>query len=52
VLHLSFLEHGGCELLQNDGTSPSNYMASYVLYPEAGETGFFKILLPVSQTML
>lgn len=52
VSHFSCLEHGGNELLQNDGTSPSNYMASHILYPEGGAAGFFKILLPISQTML
>jgi len=52
VSHFSYLEHGGNELLQNDGTSPSNYMASYILYPESKVISFFKILLPISQTML
>ena len=48
----SCLEHGGNELLQNDGTSPSNYMVSRILYPEGGAAGFFKILLPILQTTL
>jgi hypothetical protein len=44
VSHFSCLEHGGNELLQNDGTSPSNYMASYILYPEGGAAGSSNIV--------
>jgi hypothetical protein len=40
VSHFSCLEHGGNELLKNDGGTPSNYMASYILYPEGKAVGF------------